>query len=199
VNGKTTVKAAVLLSFVVGLIVGGAAVYFVSRPSEAPPITISTSVPTPTLSPTTTPGPIRIYVSGAVSVPGVYSLPPHSIVDDAIKIAGGALAKANLDYLNLAQELQDQQHVYVAEEGEATPPITALGGPEHSQDVPLININTASAEELEMLPGIGPSTATKIVAYREDHGSFEMIEDIQNVDGIGQATFEDMKDMIGVN
>lgn len=192
-------SATILLFSVVSLMIGGAVGYFGTRPRGIPPITISTPVPTPTPSPTATPSPIRVYVSGAVQAPGVYELAQGCIVDDAIQVAGGAATAADLERINLAQELQDQQHVHVPEEGEAAPPPVVTGGTEAStESAELININTASAEELEALPRVGPSTAEKIVAYREGNGPFERIEDIQNVSGIGPATFEGMREMIRV-
>jgi competence protein ComEA len=193
-------SATVLLFSAVSLIVGGAVGYVGARPRGAPPITISTPVPTPTPSPTATPSPIRVYVSGAVQAPGVYELPQGCIVDDAVRMAGGAATKADLECLNLAQELQDQQHVHVQEEGEAAPPPAVSGGTGTSTEGGgLVNINTASAVALEALPGVGPSTAQKIVAFRETNGPFERAEDIQDVSGIGPATFEGMREMITVN
>ena len=127
---------------------------------------------------------------------GIYELPPGSIVEDAIEAAGGSTADADLGRINLALELQDHQQVYVPRQGEVNPPPSVSGG--SGQSGGLIDINTASAAELEALPGIGPSTAQKIIAYREANGPFAAIEDIQNVPGIGPATFEGLKDRITV-
>jgi len=199
VNERAPQRSAYILFFsVVSLIIGGAVGYFGARPRGAPPITISTPAPTSTPSPTATPSPIRVYLSGAVQAPGVYELSPGSIVNDAIEIAGGAALEADLDCINLALELQDQQHVHVPEVGEADPPPAVSGGTSDSSSGS-VNINTATAVELEELPRIGPSTAEKIVAYRDANGPFERIEDIQNVPGIGPATFEELKELIAVN
>ena len=157
-------------------------------------------VPPPTAEPTTppTPTPVRVYVSGAVNKPGVYTLPPHSLVDDAIKAAGGATADADLVRVNLAQEVRDQQHVLVPRKGEPTTsplPTQGAGGTEGGRK---ININRATVAELDTLPGIGPATAQRIVDYRTKNGPFKKIDDLKNVIGIGPATFDKLKDLITV-
>lgn len=189
----------VILGTVLGLIVGGVIGYF-THPQPSPPIVVSTPLPTPTPTSIPTPAPIRIHVSGAVHQPAVYELPPGSIVQDAINIAGGPASDADLDHINLALELQDQQQVYVPRQGETNPPPPVSGGEPGGGGAvgTLININTATAAELERLPRIGPVTAQRIVEYREANGPFETIEDIQNVAGIGPATFEGLKDLITV-
>jgi competence protein ComEA len=126
----------------------------------------------------------------------VYRLPLGSIVQDAVDAAGGPTADADLDRINLALQLEDQQHVYVARQGETDPPPPVSGG---GSDGELVNINTASATELETLPGIGPVTAQHILDYREANGPFERVEDVQDVPGIGPATFEGMADLITVD
>jgi competence protein ComEA len=150
------------------------------------------------LAPPPTPVPLRVYVSGAVAAPGVYALPPRSIVQDALQAAGGTIPGADLGRLNLARLLQDGDHVLV--------PRVAMGA--ESTDLPEwpasavtdadrpININYATASELEALPRIGPALAQRIVDYRELNGPFGAIEDIQNVAGIGPATFEQIKHLI---
>jgi competence protein ComEA len=196
-NQKTAgrTRAYVILCSVVSLIVGGVIGHFTQlRPNT--PIVISTPLPDPTPLPTSTPAPIRVHVSGAVGQPDVYELPAGSIVKDAVEAAGGPTDSANLDGVNLAVELHDQQQVYVPRQGETVPmaPATedegAASGP--------VNINTATAAELETLPGIGPKTADTIVEYREANGPFETIEDIMDVPGIGEGTFEKIKDRIAV-
>jgi competence protein ComEA len=158
-------------------------------------------VPPPTVAATAppTPAPVRVYVSGAVATPGVYTLPPKSLVDDAVKAAGGATGEADLDHINLAQEVRDQEQVYVPRRGEA-PALPAPGGPATSATPTgkKININTATVAELDTLPKVGPSTAQKIIDYRTKNGPFKKIEDIKNVSGIADATFEGLKDLITV-
>jgi competence protein ComEA len=111
-----------------------------------------------------------------------------------VTAAGGATSEADLEAINLALELQDQQQVYVPRQGETPPPISSGDDPA----MPLVNINTATAADLETLPGIGPVTAGHIIAYREANGPFESIEEIQNVERIGPVTFEGLKALITI-
>lgn len=147
--------------------------------------------------PTATPGPIRVYVSGAVAHADVYALPPDTIVQDAINAAGGTASDADVTHLNLASRLEDGDAVYVPRIGEApTPaPTSAAGG---TLPTGPVNINSATQAELETLPGIGPAIAQRIIEYREANGPFPTIEAIQEVPGIGPAIFEQIKDLITV-
>lgn len=156
-------------------------------------------VPPPTSAPTVVPtlAPVRVYVSGAVNSPGVYSLPPHSLVDDALRAAGGATAEADLDHINLALEARDQQQIHVPRKGESTQPAPLAPGAT-TPGPKRVNINTASLAELDTLPKIGPATAQHILDYRAKNGPFKQIEDLKNVSGIGDATFEAIKDWITV-
>lgn len=196
--GSARQRVYVILGTALGLIVGGVIGYFTPRPQKASkPIVISTPFPTSTRVPTPTPSPIRVYVSGAVNDPAVYELELGSIVQDAIDAAGGPVSDADLEGINLALELKDQQQVHVPREGEASPPPVVSGGAsEEEAKGAAVNINTATAVELEKLPGVGPVTAEKIVEYREENGPFESIEEIQDVPGIGEKTFEGMEGMI---
>lgn len=156
-----------------------------------------------------TDGPIHIYVSGAVLRPAVYTLPPGSLLDDAVRAAGGFAAGADTAAVNLAQSAADgmQVHVPLLAEALPTPPpvklplgaeptvASRMGGISIGG---LININTATQTDLEMLPGIGPSTAINIIAHREANGPFATIEDIMDVPGIGDGKFEAIRDLITV-
>ena len=188
------------LLMTIGIIAAGLVGYSIPRSRESTPIIVSTPHPTSTPLPTSTLTPLRVYVTGAVHQPGVFRFPPGSIVQDALHAAGGPLASADLDTVNLALELRDQLQLYVPREGEANPPAPISGGAsgdETASEAP-IDVNTATADELEALPGIGPARAQDIVAYREAHGAFERIEEIQDVSGIGAMIFEGLKDMITV-
>lgn len=169
---------------------------WLNRPRPAP-IEVITPVPTATPEPRSspTPAPLRVYVSGAVRQPDVYLLPSGSIVKEALAAAGGPTEEADLDRLNLAIELHDQQQVHVPRRGEpaVVPGGADSGGPSASGP---ININTATVEELDALPGVGPAIAGRIVEYREAYGAFTAIEEIMEVKGIGPATFEEIKDLI---
>jgi competence protein ComEA len=184
------------------LVVVGAVVFVViytilKRPEPASPPLVITLQPRPTDEPATpTPATINVYVSGAVENPDVYPLPLNAIVKDAIAAAGGATDEADLDRINLALHLADQQQVYVPRKGEAAPPPPDGAAPAAAAE--MININTASVEELDKLPGIGPSIAKAIIDYRTTKGPFKQIEDINEVKGIGDALYAKIKDQITV-
>lgn len=156
------------------------------------------------LRPAPTPEPVRVHVAGAVVRPGVYSLDKDSRVDDAVEAAGGFVAEADKNALNLAARLEDGQRLdipfvagFVPDEEQGFV-VVSEGTPSPLAGEDLVNINTATLEELDKLPGIGPSTAQRIIAYRIDNGPFARIEDIVNVSGIGPATYEEIKDLITV-
>jgi competence protein ComEA len=193
-----------VLVTLINLALIGGLFFWLKRPNPSP-IEIVPPVPTPTLAPTSTatPSPVRVYVTGAVQRPDVYQLPPGSIVKDAIEAADGVIEDADLVHINLAQELYDQQQIYVPRVGEADAPPPVTGGepaPGSRGTVPdgKININAASAEELDTLPGIGPAFAQRIIDYREVNGPFKSIEEITLVSGIGDATFDKIKDLITI-
>ncbi len=199
-------KAYVLAVLLVA-IAAGSVLLWLQRPQPAP-IILSTPVPaaTPTPVPTSTPAPLRVYVTGAVREPDVYVLSPGSIVKDAVAAAGGATGDADLERVNLAVQVCDQQQVYVPRQGEGTPPVplvaTAFPAAESRSSVvsvSIVNINSASASELETLPGIGPVFAQRIVDYRTEHGPFVVVEDIVEVKGIGPATFAKLEGLITVH
>ncbi|MBN2389288.1 MAG: ComEA family DNA-binding protein [Anaerolineae bacterium] len=149
--------------------------------------------------PTATPQPLRVYISGAVAQPGVVTLPAGSLLVDALNAVGGAADDADLDGVNLAAALTDNQHVIVPRRAATPQPsveVAATSIVVHA--AALVNINTATAAELELLPHIGPAMAQRIIAYREAHGSFERIEDIQNVEGIGATRYKDLAPLITV-
>jgi len=133
-------------------------------------------------------------VAGAVPRPGVYELPDGSRVKDAVDAAGGFLAEADRTGLNLAAPLEDGQQLQIPFLAGAEPVGAARVDEPAALD--LIDINTADAETLSTLPGIGPTLAQRIVEYRETWGDFYYIEDIMNVEGIGPSTFENIKDLI---
>ena len=167
----------------------------------------------PTVIPTPAEKPVIAHVCGAVNKTGVYTLPADSRVKDFIEAAGGTTEKADLDRINLARIVEDGEQIAVPEIGStdtssgssATSPVGSVE--DFSQKLPdntetsssKVNINTGDLEELEGLPHIGPSIAQKIIDYRKTNGNFKTIEDIKNVKGIGDKTFEDIKDFIYVN
>ncbi|OEF96252.1 helix-hairpin-helix domain-containing protein [Desulfuribacillus alkaliarsenatis] len=145
---------------------------------------------------------IYVHVKGAVKNPGVYKLDTSNRVVDAVNAAGGPLADGNLDLINLAAKLTDGQEVIVytsVEEQQAWNTLASIASASDSNNVnSMVNINTATQEQLQVLPGIGPSRAEAIIRYREQHGAFQSIESIINVSGIGQVTFENIKDSITI-
>jgi len=163
------------------------------RPQPQAPILLSPS-PTPFPEVTSTPCPIQVYISGAVRNPDVYELPPGSRVNAALEKGGGPSDDADLDRINLAAPLADGQHVYVPHLGETALPVDPPADPSTSGGK--LNINIAGPAELETLPGIGPTIAQRIYDYRQAHGPFAKIEDLMDVSGIGQATFDKVRDLI---
>jgi len=153
---------------------------------------------TVTLRPVPTEQPIIVHITGAVPRPGVYALPQGARAQDAISAAGGFLAEAEKTQINLARLIEDGEKLDVPYIEGASPVIPTPGEEIIASTSELIDINIASQAELESLPGIGPTTAQKIIEYREQNGPFLAIEDIINVSGIGPGTYERIKDLITV-
>jgi len=184
-------RGLLVLCSVLSLVAGGLIGFFTPHPRSQPVAVI-------TPDPTATPSPYRVYVSGAVNDPAVYRLAPGCLIEDAVTAAGGAAPGAALHHINLAQEVFDQQQVYVPYLGEADTATPPSGGPGTVAAAQVIDINTATTAQLETLPYIGSATAQRIVAYRETVGPFESIEEIMEVPGIGPATFEEIRGLITV-
>lgn len=167
---------------------------------------------------------IVIYIIGEVKQEGVYKLDENSRISDAIEKAGGTKENADLSQINLAYKIEDGMRIYIPKKGElvqdkekiedktqeivtgkstditnTTSVNTNLSTNKKSKtDIEKINLNKATQTELETLPGIGPSTAEKIIAYRKENGNFKNIEDIMNVNGIGESKYNKIKDLISV-
>lgn len=144
---------------------------------------------------------VVVDIKGQVVSPGVYTLSYESRVLDAIGMAGGLLPSADGRVLNLAAKLTDEMVIYVPKVGETAPIIknSPASSTTNSQEASLVNINTADLTQLMTLSGIGPSKANAILSYREEHGLFNSIEDMKEVTGIGDLTFENIKVFITVN
>ncbi|MCP4357514.1 MAG: ComEA family DNA-binding protein [Chloroflexi bacterium] len=192
-----------------GIMVGVGGLTLLNRVQPAP-IIIEPPPPTAAPEPTGTPGPMRVYVNGQVAAPDVYELPPGSIVETAVTAAGGFTEEANTAVVNLAQPLQDGVQVYVpAQDEQVSAPANVVSEPASSADDgetavskpsgALVNINQATKDELDTLPGVGPSTAQKIIEHRDANGNFTTIEAIMDVSGIGEAKFNQMKELITVD
>jgi competence protein ComEA len=190
------------LAVIAVLVVAGAGFWYLrSLPSR---VEIgSTGVGAPVrASPEPTPSPalLLVHVAGWVSRPGVYELREGQRIIDAIEAAGGAKEGADLTTINLAALLTDAQQIVVAKKGATGPGPPSSGttvgsGGEGSE---LVNVNTATLDQLETLPGIGEVLAQRIVDYREENGPFGSVEDLLDVSGIGDATLAELEPHITV-
>jgi len=136
--------------------------------------------------------PLVVQVAGAVRRPGVFHLPAGSRLGDLVERAGGLTSGADVDRIDLAAPLADGALVYLPDRGRPVPPGPVIGGGAPSSGSggaasSLVDLNTATAEQLDALPGVGPTTAAAIVAYRSQHGPFRSVDDLTDVTGIGPA------------
>ena len=149
---------------------------------------------------------IVVHVAGAVQTEGIIFLQEGDRISEAIEKAGGTTEEADMSQINLATQLEDGMKVYIPKKGEEveTQTDSQINSTQETtkqnsqKQTSKININKATQAELETLPGIGPSTASKIVAYREENGRFESIENIKDVSGIGDAKYNSIKDLITI-
>ena len=156
-------------------------------PASAPPSTVAAGADV-----------VLVHVAGSVAEPGVYELAGDARVRDAIVAAGGPTPAADWNALNLAAAVVDGVKVYVPSVGEeVAPPLTVLSdpGPAGQPSTP-IDVNAATASELESLPGVGPATATAIVDERERNGPFLDVADLERVPGIGPAKLDALRDLV---
>lgn len=196
----------------VGLLVCGFFAYATAKGLKQPaPIVLQ---PIERAAPSSTAGVVVVQAAGAVAKPGVLRMPPDSRVDDAIRAAGGATPNADLESINLAAKLVDGTQVWVPRQqpseatrvaepyqGKKIAEAYAPGPAKSAKTAPRsakhaggpVNLNTASAGELEGLPGVGPSTAKKILDYRQQHGGFSSVEEVMAVKGIGPKKFQAMR------
>jgi competence protein ComEA len=176
-------------------VLGGAGLWYAR--SLPKPVAIAQAVPGSARQVSSSPSPavtLIVDVAGAVHQPGVYEFREGDRVIDAIERAGGQLPKADLSLLNLAAPLVDGTQILVPKTG---PAATTSGGTGSSAGG-LLNINTASATELETLSGIGEVLAGTIVEYRDQNGPFATVDDLMDVSGIGPATLEEIRDQVTV-
>jgi competence protein ComEA len=174
------------------------------RPHESPVPSVRRSVPASavaTLSPTPTPSPhVVVQVTGAVRRPGLVRLPAGSRVDDAVSAVGGATGKADLASVNLARLLVDGEQIVVLRKGQAIGPVIAPGPPAQGSASPgqPVDLNTATLEQLDGLPGVGPVLAQRILDWRTHHGRFSSVDELTEVSGIGERTLADIKPLVRV-
>ena len=185
----TRSRALVLALCAVALVfVGGRVLRPAAAPrGTAPPLiraTATTSAPRSTRL-------VVVDVAGAVRRAGLYRLPHGSRIADAIARAGGATRRAELDLVNLAAPLADGEQVLVPSRGSGAPTASSSGAPTAPVD-----LNSATVEQLDALPGIGPVTAQKIVDYRQEHGPFTSVDDLDAIPGIGPARIENLRGLV---
>lgn len=196
------VMAVIVVAAALGAFQGGVVIERESAPIST--LSITAATPSAASTPEPTADPVFVHIDGAVVAPGVYemtgSLPR---VNDAVMAAGGLAGDADTSALNLAAVLSDGEKIHVPRQGEAmaagqTSPGAASGPDVDAPSSGMININTATEEQLDSLPGIGPSTAAAIVEDRERNGPFTSPEDLMRVSGIGEGKFSKLKDQIRV-
>lgn len=189
-----------------GLVIAiAAAAYLMVGANGAPRpeaiIPMATPLPAPA-APAAEPIPILVHAAGAVRTPGVYLFRGEARVLDLVEAAGGLTYDADYDRVNLAAMLTDEQWVYFPRMGEAALPApagvsgSAAGGPA-PRPGPL-NVNTATAEELQLLPGVGPSIAAAIIEHRQRIGGFASVDGLLAVSGIGPSKLELIRDLVAV-
>ncbi len=199
---KETPQLLAVLALAGGLALAALWLYARARPA---PMVIASRAPvraSPTTAPSST-ATICVDVAGAVVRPGVVLLPKGSRVNDALLAAGGPLRVAALESVNRALVVQDGQQIVVPKRGEsssAAPPGGSSAGPsaapagEGQAGEARVEINLATVEQFDSLPGIGPVLAQRIFDYRQEHGRFKRVEDLRQVEGIGPKKFEQLKE-----
>lgn len=193
--GRRRMTAAVLVGglVLVVLIAVGVAVSSSGTEHEAPPVLPVAAASSAPAEPETT---IVVSVVGRVAAPGLVTLPDGARVADAVRAAGGAVAGVDLGGLNLARRLADGEQIYV---GVPTPLGAEPAGP--ASDGPpgvgeKVDLNSASITSLDTLPGVGPVTAQRIVDWRTEHGRFDSVEQLREIDGIGPSRFAKLADLV---
>lgn len=210
--------AGAVLAVAVLVVVGLA---FLRSSSPAPQLTLPRAEPgsapvdgsspvgggaTPVPLPATPPVTVTVHVAGQVASPGVYAVPAGGRVADAVVAAGGTSAEADLEQLNLAARVSDGERILVPKKGDPPSPVVVSGSPGSSAGAGgakgsaagPVDLNTATAEQLEALPGVGPATSRAILAYRTSRGRFRSVTELLEVPGIGPAKLEALRPMVRV-
>ena len=144
---------------------------------------------------------VTVYISGEVNSPGIVTVNSGERLANVVEKVGGVTSNADLNQVNMAIKVEDEEHYIIPKIGEALEVQENIMAENNGtkEDSSKININKATIEELDSLPGVGEATANKIVNYRDENGEFKSIEEIKNVNGIGDKKFQDMKDLIIAN
>jgi competence protein ComEA len=177
----------------------GAALFVVRPSSSGPPVesTLPRTSSSVSAAPPTTAAQLVVQAAGAVAKPGVYVVVGTARVNDLIAAAGGLAANADPDQVELAAPLTDGERVYVPRVGESTLPPTGSSSASSTARGP-VDLNRASAADLEALPGIGPALAQAIIDHRQQHGPFRSVDDLADVRGIGPAKMEQLRPLVKV-
>jgi competence protein ComEA len=174
------------------------------RPRESPAPPVRRSVPSSavaSLPSTATPSPdLLVHVAGAVRRPGLVELPAGSRVDAALSAAGGATRRADLASVNLARRLVDGEQIVVLRKGQGVAPLGAPGPPAEGSASPAqpVDLNTATLDQLDGLPGVGPVLAQRIIDWRTEHNRFSSVDELTEVSGIGERTLADLRPLVRV-
>lgn len=139
---------------------------------------------------------IVVEIKGEINNPNIYRLNEESIIEDVIKRAGGLTDAADISKINRAEKLKNHQSIVIPNTNDKATSSTSMSQGSSKGSPSLVNINTASETELDTLPGVGPSRAKDIIKYREDNGDFKTIEELKNIKGIGESSFQKLKDMV---
>jgi competence protein ComEA len=172
---------------VVVLVVGGRMLSKPGHASVPPPVRLAAPAPTTVASQ------LFVHVVGAVRRPGLYRLSDGSRVADALRRAGGPTPKAQLELVNLAARVADGEQVVVPRRGSN---VVAAGSPAPSAQSGPVHLNTATIEQLDALPGVGPVTAQKILDYRQEHGAFGSVDELDAISGIGPARLAQLRELV---
>jgi competence protein ComEA len=137
------------------------------------------------------------YITGAITAPDVYQLPIGARVKDLVIAAGGFVPTADTQAINLAVQLTDAEHIHIPYQNQQLPEVAINATQaEPPPAAGVINLNTATAEQFDALPGIGPAIAERIIAYRQENGPFATIDDLANVKGVGTALIEKIRPLV---
>ena len=181
---RLLVVAAVLVGV---LVLAGRILSKPHRASVPPPVRLAAPASTTVVSQ------LFVHVAGAVRRPGLYRLADGSRVADALRRAGGPTRKAQLELVNLAARVADGEQVVVPRRGSNA---VGAGSPSPSAQSGPVHLNTATLEQLDSLPGVGPVTAQKILAYRQEHGAFGSVDELDAIPGIGPARLGQLRDLV---
>jgi competence protein ComEA len=183
-------------------VVAFAATWWWARPDPVAPVPPEELLPlaTPVSTPTPAPSMLIVHVAGAVAEPGVLTVTEGARVLDVVELAGGATAQADLARVNLAGVVADGERVWIPIIGETEPPVVVGSTPPRGGSGVVgggapgpVDVNTATVDELEVLPGVGPTTAASIIDHRERNGPFASLDDLLDVSGIGPAKLEALR------